>query len=564
MQWTIFDDSNYVDSKMEYVPPIRPDDSKLFSKDIFLYDKSTESIKITYSNVRSGIPISGILLLEKNKTFGRTPNKKRLLYKCIPDDKQLPAFLIPYDQAIHFSKIVKNKFVLFKFDNWNSQHPHGILLETIGDVDHLESFYEYQLHCKSLHSSLTNFTKKTREQLQIKPEDEYILQIMNHSDFKIEDRTSHKNIFSIDPENSLDFDDAFSIDKTQDNYKISIYIANVYFWLETLNLWKSFSNRVSTIYLPDRKRPMLPTILSDNLCSLKENCVRFAFVMDIEITPTGEIIRTEYKNAAIKVARNYSYESADLLYNNPDYQTLFSLTRILDKHTKDTHDLVAFWMIKMNALCGTYMHQSKIGIYRTANYVRAPDESDDSNTNIDTLDPDTKRVITMWNNISGQYILYDKNIEISHDFLKKANYIHITSPIRRLVDLLNQFILTIDKGLTMNPSKDAMEFVESWLKRIDYINASMRSIRKIQTDCELLHRCHKQPNIMTHSYDGILFDKIRKNDGSFVYMVYLPKLKLLSRLKTYVELPDYSQRSFRIYLFAEEHSLKKKIRVKIV
>jgi hypothetical protein len=185
---------------------------------------------------------------------------------------------------------------------------------------------------------------------------------------------------------------------------------------------------------------------------------------------------------------------------------------------------------------------------------------------LNSLPEDVLKFIKIWKGATGYYINGSEvNVNNSkHETLNVNAYIHITSPIRRLVDLLNQFILTIDKGLTMNPSKDAMEFVESWLKRIDYINASMRSIRKIQTDCELLHRCHKQPNIMTHPYDGILFDKIRKNDGSFVYMVYLPKLKLLSRLKTYVELPDYSQRSFRIYLFAEEHSLKKKIRVKIV
>ena len=35
-------------------------------------------------------------------------------------------------------------------------------------------------------------------------------------------------------------------------------------------LWRSFTKRVSTIYLPDKKRPMLPTILSDCLCSLQE------------------------------------------------------------------------------------------------------------------------------------------------------------------------------------------------------------------------------------------------------------------------------------------------------
>ena len=47
------------------------------------------------SILKNSNTIAGVLVLEGNKTYGR--KKKRLLYKCIPDDKYLPAFLVPYD-----------------------------------------------------------------------------------------------------------------------------------------------------------------------------------------------------------------------------------------------------------------------------------------------------------------------------------------------------------------------------------------------------------------------------------------------------------------------------------
>ena len=86
----------------------------------------------------------------------------------------------------------------------------------------------------------------------------------------------------------VDFDDGFGIEpylknNEQIGWRVSIYIANVFLWLETLDLWKTLVMGVATIYLPDRKRPMLPTVLSDTLCSLQENQNRFALAMDIYI-----------------------------------------------------------------------------------------------------------------------------------------------------------------------------------------------------------------------------------------------------------------------------------------
>mgnify|MGYP003349115130 FL=1 len=80
----------------------------------------------------------------------------------------------------------------------------------------------------------------------------------------------------------------------------------------------------------------------------------------------------------------------------------------------------------------------------------------------------------------------------------------------------------------------------------------MRSIRKIQTDCEVMKRCFEDPNIMNNEYEGVIFDKIAKTDGLNTYMVYLEKLKLLSRITTHIELTNYTKINFKLYLFEEE------------
>ena len=63
-----------------------------------------------------------------------------------------------------FEKKINNKFALIKFEHWNNKHPFGIVQNILGDVDKLECFYEYQLYCKSIHTSIQKFTKKQKNQ----------------------------------------------------------------------------------------------------------------------------------------------------------------------------------------------------------------------------------------------------------------------------------------------------------------------------------------------------------------------------------------------------------------
>ena len=71
-----------------------------------------------------------------------------------------------------------------------------------------------------------------------------------------------------------------------------------------MKLWESLSNRVSTIYLPDRRRPMLPTILADTLCSLQQGEIRIAVTYEFVYDKSNNLLDVECYNSKIKVNKN--------------------------------------------------------------------------------------------------------------------------------------------------------------------------------------------------------------------------------------------------------------------
>ena len=98
---------------MVELPGLHPLEHKLLTGDVFTYNKG--KVELVHSSLRLSDSISAVLILTNNKTYGS--KKGKLLYKCIPDDNHLPIFLIPYDIKIGFSKVIKNKYVVFQFDN---------------------------------------------------------------------------------------------------------------------------------------------------------------------------------------------------------------------------------------------------------------------------------------------------------------------------------------------------------------------------------------------------------------------------------------------------------------
>jgi exoribonuclease R len=488
----------------------------------------------------------GILQLDSNKTYGRTENKKRLLYRCIPYNKELPDFLIPYEIKLGFHKFISNKYVIFKVQEWEAnKHPIGLLVETIGDVGDMSAFCEYQLCCKNLNfpiKSITNITKRWLNDNALDSRLEKYNPIDRRKDY----------VFSIDPKGSKDLDDAFSVHFMDNGVKrISIHIANVATVLECMNLWNYYGDRVSTIYLPDRIRPMLPKIISEDLCSLLKGKDKIAFTMDIYVDSFGKILEKdiEFSNTIINVQKNYDYEDSSL-ESDSSYLYLKEVSKMTN-----SHDVVEYWMTYMNTICAQKLKQCGSGIFRAVKYIDKTRLSKKTGSNYDAI-------LTQWKNINSQYVWFSQATE--HEIMGKSEYIHITSPIRRLVDIINQ-ILFLREVMNVDLSQDAIHFVTEWKSKLDFINNSMKSIRKIQNECSILNKVQSNEELLNRSYEGIVFDKSEKN-GVFKYTVYLKELNFVSFMKCDKDfkLDDYRTEKFKIFLFENESHTKKKIRVHMI
>ena len=544
---------------------LNPRNNTLFNFDVFDYCKDTEKVTIRHSTTRNFKQISGILTLSSKTIFGR--DGKKILYKCIPDDKRLPAFIIPYkikqDRHSLSSNYSVDKYITFRFLEWNNgeKYPKGQLVETIGDVTKLENYYEYQLYCNSLYTSIKNFNQATIIQIHNTKIEEIIARI-DRMYPTIEDRTQMK-VFSIDPSVSKDFDDAVGIHTNELGEKvISIYITNVVLWMNVLDLWSSFSKRVSTIYLPDRKRPMLPTILSDNICSLKENEIRYALTMEVTIDNNNTIKSHRLLNTKVNVFKNYRYEESSLL-EDTDYIEMFRVVkgvncvkeqRYLD-NLADSHDLVSYLMILMNYYSSKNLMEHKNGIFRSLKY------GDNKQTVPEGLNKNVSKFLRIWTSNGSKYILFDEE-DKKHDMFNFGEYIHITSPIRRLVDLLNSIQIQDNLDLC-SLSGETEKFLNYWTSNdsLTYINETMRSIRKVQNNCNTLHRCLNDENILGKEYNGCIIDKMERNNGIYQYIVYVVDLNIVSKFMSIQEYELYTESVYKLFYFEDKDSLKKKVRL---
>ena len=92
----------------------------------------------------------------------------------------------------------------------------------------------------------------------------------------------------------------------------------------------------------------------------------------------------------------------------------------------------------------------------------------------------------------------------------------------------------------------------------------MRAIRKVQNDCSMLAYFHNNEDALSKLYSGFIFDRIKRTDLQYQYNVYIPEVKLFTRITTLDEHDNYSEQIFKIFIFSSEHNVKKKIKLQIV
>ena len=431
----------------------------------------------------------GVGILDLSKTYGKKKNK--FLYLCRPEKEE--PLLIPYNKPSQYDK---------SHDHYYVKYNNGIITHNFGAVDNLSNLYEYMIHSKELDIPQNANNKYA----QSKCKGDIIEQMTIR--YHLPRRTGH--IFTIDSDTTTDYDDAISVS----NNKVSIYISNVSLVLDYLGLWSLISSRVSTIYMPDKKRSMLPKVLED-ICSLTKGQHKICLVLDLYIEETS--IRKEFSVCNVKISRNYVYEESKLL-NHTDY-------KLLQKYIpfKDSHELVSRLMITFNKECAIQMkHQ---GIYKPHTLYNPTTVED---------------YIHMYNTCRSEPYTTEKN-----------EYLHITSPIRRLVDLLNMYSFTRNY---ISYSETANEIHNSWIMNIDKINENTKHIKQIQRD-GLLHHLFEQNK--HHHLKGYIFNKVDDK-----YDIYIPDLSIFTKTTCETSLEEGVPYTFKLYMIYDE--LYKKIQLEII
>jgi len=142
---------------------------------------------------------------------------------------------------------------------------------------------------------------------------------------------------TIDPHDAKDFDDALSVETLENgNVAVGIHIADVsHYVVDGEELDKEAQERSTSVYLVDRVIPMLPEVLSNDLCSLRPNEDRLAFSAVFELDADATVQDAWYGQTIIHSDKRYSYEDAQKTLDDQsgdfyaELDTMMTLSRIM-------------------------------------------------------------------------------------------------------------------------------------------------------------------------------------------------------------------------------------------
>ncbi|MFA5916708.1 MAG: ribonuclease R [Candidatus Gracilibacteria bacterium] len=199
--------------------------------------------------------------------------------------------------------------VALKITKWSGKNPEGTIIEKLGKagekyVDVMAMAYEG--------GARPTFPPKIIETLKNMPK-KVELKDLGGKRRDIRDLF----VYTIDPDDAKDFDDAISIEKLDNgNYKLWVHIADVTHYItEMSDLDNEAKLRGTSIYFVDRVVPMLPEILSNKLCSLNPFEDKLTMTCEMEINPKGELVSSEVYESVINSNFRLSYKNAEDIKN---------------------------------------------------------------------------------------------------------------------------------------------------------------------------------------------------------------------------------------------------------
>lgn len=123
--------------------------------------------------------------------------------------------------------------------------------------------------------------------------------------------------FTIDPLDAKDFDDAISMRERGGDFEVGVHIADVSHYVRPgMKLDREAAARGTSVYLVDRTIPMLPEVLSNELCSLNPHEDKLTFSAVFVLSEDGTVLDRWFGKTLIRSKRRFSYEDAQRVLND--------------------------------------------------------------------------------------------------------------------------------------------------------------------------------------------------------------------------------------------------------
>ncbi len=227
------------------------------------------------------------------------------------------AFLVPSNNKIHVDIYIPleklkgakdGQKAIARIIEWskNGVNPIGEIIDVLGNVGENNTEMHAILADYGLPYEFPKDVERAADLIPIKITGE---EISKRRDFRA------ITTFTIDPVDAKDFDDALSIQKLSNgNLEIGVHIADVSYYVKPESMIdKEAVSRATSVYLVDRVVPMLPEILSNNVCSLRPHEEKLCFSAVFEMTDEAEVIGEWFGRTIINSDRRFTYEEAQMV-----------------------------------------------------------------------------------------------------------------------------------------------------------------------------------------------------------------------------------------------------------
>lgn len=262
-----------------------------------------EEVALIRARKRAGKVIR--ILERANSRVVGTLQQTQKFYYVVPDDPCLVHDVyVPLTPDAAGRKPAVNDKVVVRLSEWENRHvsPEGEIIEVLGPS------HDPRVEILGIikkHGLPTDFPQSVLEEAA------GISTEISKSELESRIDLRHVPVFTIDPDDARDFDDAIHVVPTNDGWELGVHIADVSHYVRPHSaLDQEAYQRGNSVYLPDRVIPMLPERLSNGVCSLRPDEDHLTKSVLVRFDRTGRPQGHKFAATVIRSGNRLTYREA--------------------------------------------------------------------------------------------------------------------------------------------------------------------------------------------------------------------------------------------------------------